>query len=442
MPPLPAATARHARFPAFIAVLALGVGRPAPAPAQQEFTEDEPSLPSVTATVFRRFADRVVKIEVVETGSAGKASVASGFFVGPDGELITNYHVIADVVHEPERYRAEAVQHDGQRVPAALVAVDVVHDLALVRVATSPPSFFGLRETPVEQGARLYSMGHPADLGLSIVEGTYNGPLRHTLYERIHFTGSLNPGMSGGPAITASGRVVGINVATAGNQLSFLVPTQRAAELLAGAGAAEDAPGNLIETIGRQMRDYQDAYLEALFEDSVPTVVIDGYRLPTEPATFFNCWADVTTFDEDPYTIREHHCSTDDYLFISRDHFSGILEIDHELITSDEFGRVRFFSLYSTEFRASHRALDGSETDVTAFRCRASNVRRLNLKFRAAFCVRRYRRFEGLYDVVFKLAALGTGRPGLVSTLTMSGVSFENAQRVVRRYLESITWIE
>lgn len=439
MYPLPAAIARRACLLATIA--ALGVGRPASAPAQQQDAEDEPILPSVTAGVFRRFADRVVKIEVVETGSAGKASVGSGFFVGPDGELVTNYHVIADVVHEPDRYRAEAVHHDGQRIPVALVAVDVVHDLAVVRAATSPTSFFGLRETPLEQGARLYSMGHPADLGLSIVEGTYNGPLRHTLYERIHFTGSLNPGMSGGPAITESGRVVGINVATAGNQLSFLVPVQRAAELLAGVSVG-GTPDDLIESIGRQMRDYQDTYLEALFEDSVRTVVIAGYRLPTEPATFFNCWADVTTFDEDPYTIREHHCSTDDYLFISRDHFSGILEIDHELITSDEFGRVRFFSLYSTEFRGAHRALDGSETDVTTFRCRTSNVRQNVLKFRAAFCVRRYRRFEGLYDVVFKLAALGTGRPGLVSTLTMSGVSFENAERLARRYLESIAWIE
>ena len=61
----------------------------------------------------------------------------------------------------------------------------------------------------VAHGARLYSIGNPHDLGISIVEGTHNGLLRHTLYPRIHFTGPINPGMSGGPTITPEGAVVG-----------------------------------------------------------------------------------------------------------------------------------------------------------------------------------------------------------------------------------------
>ena len=40
----------------------------------------------------------------------------------------------------------------------------------------------------------------------------YNGLVERSYNERIHFTGALNPGMSGGPAVTADGRVVGINV--------------------------------------------------------------------------------------------------------------------------------------------------------------------------------------------------------------------------------------
>ena len=52
------------------------------------------------------------------------------------------------------------------------------------------------------KGDRVLAMGHPRDLGLSIVEGTYNGQVEHVLTPRLHFTGPLNPGMSGGPAVT------------------------------------------------------------------------------------------------------------------------------------------------------------------------------------------------------------------------------------------------
>src|SRR6201999_2275505 len=93
-------------------------------------------------------------------------------------------------------------------------------------------AFFNLTDFELGQGARVYSLGNPHDVGLSIVEGTYNGQLAETLFERIHFTGSLNPGMSGGPAIDRAGRVVGVNVASMGNQLSFLVPIRFARELL------------------------------------------------------------------------------------------------------------------------------------------------------------------------------------------------------------------
>jgi hypothetical protein len=55
-------------------------------------------------------------------------------------------------------------------------------------------------------------------------------------------------------------------------------------------------------------------------------------------------------------------------------------------------------------------------------------------------CVRRYRKLGELYDAVLKVAVLGNRDSGLVSTLTLSGVSFENVDRLTSRYLERITW--
>ena len=180
----------------------------APAPAG-------PAPSAVAAEVFRRFADGVVKIQVVETGSAAKAELGSGFFVTPRGHVVTNYHVVSKVVQHPERYRGEMLDRAGGTRPVRVLAVDVIHDVAVLATDATPALSFTLGAVRPSQGDRLYSLGHPHDLGLSIVEGTYNGLLQHTLYPKIHFTGAINPGMSGGPTLTERGQVVGINVRTA-----------------------------------------------------------------------------------------------------------------------------------------------------------------------------------------------------------------------------------
>ena len=395
---------------------------------------------TATAEVFRRNAERVVKIEVVETGSSAKASIGSGFFVAAGGEIITNYHVISRLIHAPERYRAELVDAGGTRSPVSVLGVDVVHDLALLRTELRPRTHFTLGAAAVAQGSRIYSLGHPEDLGLSIVEGTYNGLLSHTLHPRIHFTGSLNPGMSGGPAITDDGRVIGINVATSGDQISFLVPVERAVALVerslattAGAGAPT------LDQVGRQIREYQDLYLRDMFAGETRMVDLGPYRVVTQPAAFFRCWADATRREDLKHEEVHHSCSTDDYLFIAGDHSSGVVEVEHVLLSTRSLGPSRFFALY-TSFFSRDETPSGHDEHVTSWRCSTRNVRNAHLPMRAVLCLRRYRKLGELYDGVLKVAALGRSDSGLVSTLTLSGVTFENIDILARRYLEQIRW--
>jgi len=391
--------------------------------------------------VFRQYADRVVIIQVVELGSGAKAQVGSAFFVSSHGHLITNYHVVANVVHEPTRYRAELVNPDGANEPVSIVAVNVVDDMAVVRAARTPASHFELRPASAAHGARLYSFGNPLDLGIAIVEGTHNGLLKHTLYPRIHFSGALNPGMSGGPTISARGDVIGVNVSTAGNEVSFLVPGDRAFSLLTQAlDPGYRPPHSFLPVVAQQLLTYQDAYVGGLFADSSEHVVLGPYRLPTKPAPFFNCWADAERSENIPYEVVTHECSTDDYVFVSRDQASGIVEFRHRFLESDELNRFQFAALTSAEFQGAEWVSRAGEEDVTAFRCGTRNLEQNGLRLRTSFCVRRYRKLEGLYDAVLRAVTLEPGRRGFVSTLSLSGVSRENAERVARRYLESIGW--
>lgn len=399
------------------------------------------TAPGTTPEIFKQFSEHVVKIEVVETGSAAKAATGTGFFADSAGRIVTNYHVISKLVHSPERYRIEVVDVAGGTTVATVLGVDVVFDLAVLRTERRPKGFLVFESKPVAQGTRLYSLGHPRDLGLSIVEGTHNGLLKHTLYPKVHFTGSLNPGMSGGPTLTQAGKVVGINVATEGNQISFLVPADRAIALLdKTANGKAPGAGVFLAQVGEQIHANQARYLAGMFDAKTPRVVLGPYDLPTKPTDFFRCWADALRRKELPYASVTHDCSTDDQIFVSSEQSSGIVRFYHQLLSTAELNPVRFFTLYSGQFQGGNAAMFGNEEEVTPFRCQTRNVATANGKLKTVLCARQYVKLPLLYDAVFRSATLGSRNAGLVSTLSLSGVTFENIQALSRRYLENIKW--
>ncbi len=401
-------------------------------------------VPQNAQDVFERFSRRVVKIEVLEASSGSKAGVGTGFFVSPKGNAVTNYHVISWLIYYPERYRANLVDNAGKSVEIRVLGVDVINDLAIVHADIKSPAFFELKPVNVRQGVRLYSLGHPHDIGISIVEGTYNGYLKSSFYKQVHFTGSLNPGMSGGPAITASGEVVGINVATAGNQVSFLVPVDAAVKLARKTvGSEEKAPEEFLDSIRLQLMDHQENYLDKSLAAMKERVEMGDYVLPTSSAPFIECWGDKRAEETDPYEVVKHSCSGYDSVFVSGDEIARTLQFSHKLVTTGELDRFRFYTLYSSYFGSEGYGLHyGGEEEATNFRCDEDFVESGGITFKTVFCVRGYVKLEGLYDAVLEAATLESRSAGLVTTLVLQGVSFDEAVNAAREYLAGISWKE
>jgi serine protease Do len=394
-----------------------------------------------TAIVFQRFSARVPKIQVLESSTGAKAVTGSGFYIDRLGHLITNYHVVSRIVAHPDRYRAELLDSAGTSRPVTVLRVDVIHDLAVLATTPAGDTPLSVAERLPAQGHRLFSLGHPLELGVTIVEGTYNGLVAHALTPRIHLTGALNPGMSGGPTIDAEGQVIGVNVATAGNEVSFLVPASAVRGIIAAAAAAHWVPAaDLLADVGTQLRGYSDTYLATMFTGDVPSTTLGGVELPTRAAPFFNCWADADREPGRPWESVEHLCTTDDVVFLTEDLWAGVLEFGHTLLTSDDLSPVRFYSMYQSRFEGDLEDLGGDDEDLTPFRCLTRNVKQGGASWRTVYCLRAYKRLPGLYDAIFKAAQLGRGNVGVMTRLTLSGVTAPAAEATVRRYFARIRW--
>ena len=408
------------------------------APLVQSFAAESSTDAEV---IFERYASAAVKIRVVDKASGAKSVIGTGFFVSGEGHLVTNYHVISNWVHDPEKYRVEYLDGNKNVHVLNVINIDVVNDLAVAFASRPIDNYLALSDGELLQGTRIFSFGFPHDFGITIVEGTYNGLLEHAFYNKIHFTGSLNSGMSGGPAVDSSGRVVGVNVATSGNQVSFLVPVEYARRLYDKTmDEAFKAPGSFVKLVEQQLKTHQQDYVaDSLFRES-PQVELGEYLVPTAPAYFFNCWGGSSKSDDKPSTYTNHQCSTEDYLYISNQHVAGSAYMRHNLLESQSLNDYQFSALYSGSFSRNPSRLWEDADEVTPFQCQSNALAHNGLEFKTAFCVRRYRKMDGLYDAVFKLATLGDTQRGVVSELVLFGVAFETATDVSRRYLEAFAW--
>lgn len=392
--------------------------------------------------VFDRSRDRLLQVRMIDRSTEAQASIGSGWIASGDGLAVTNYHVVSQFVLEPDRYVVEFVRSDGTRGPLSVLAVDVLHDLAVVRMPGAGLPALRLNEDALRKGDRGFAMGNPHDLGLTIVEGTYNGLVEYTLNEQYHFTGAINAGMSGGPAVTADGRVFGINVANLrdGQLVSFLVPVKFARDLLALAPQETPEPQSLRGTVERQLLARQEALVGRVGAAPLPTSAFGRYTVPDSLGPYMRCWGDSDLDRTLPYEISTKQCDAQGTVFVSGSFDTGDLRYRHELVKSRKLGTLRFSSLYERSFSKPFPERGGTREDVTRFRCHEQFVTVNGGTMRVATCLRAYKRLKGLYDLRLKLATLDRTDEGLQSWFTADGVSFDNGLKLAQRYIEAIRW--
>jgi len=390
--------------------------------------------------IYRDLQDRIFQVQVIDTASNKKMSIGTGFRVSADGLIATNYHVVAEYLHAQAQYRIEYLAQDGTSGVVKVRDIDVIHDLAIVQAELPGEAFMELTDHALAKGARIYAIGNPHDLGMSIVEGNYNGLLEKSLYEKILFSGALNPGMSGGPALNRKGEVIGVNVSTAGNELSFLVPVRYLRSLLASVEKSAGQKIDLIERITEQLIASQQHTMQQLLQAKWKTMRLGEANVPAELEAYFKCWGQTENKPEMLYSYTYSACASSDSIYIS-DHFeTGSIDFRYDLLNTDKLNSMQFYNLYTEKFAEGYSTNHAEEEDVGNYRCNTRFIDMDGKTWKAALCFRAYKKFTGLHDVALSMASLGSNNSGLLINMNASGLNKENAMALVRKFMGNITW--
>jgi S1-C subfamily serine protease len=141
--------------------------------------------------------------------------LGSGVIIDRDGDILTNYHVVAGA------QTLEVTLFDEASAEAQVVGTDPGDDLAIVKADFSgiDLSVANLGDSSqVRVGESVIAIGNPFGLAGTVTEGIISGVGRTSpdqqnglMRELIQTDTAINPGNSGGPLLNLSGEVIGIN---------------------------------------------------------------------------------------------------------------------------------------------------------------------------------------------------------------------------------------
>jgi len=398
--------------------------------------------------IFAQLTPSLYQIKLIDKASGEKSSIGSGFQISSDGIIATNYHVISSYARHPEKYRIEYLDYQGNTAQVTLVSVDVINDLALVKRNTDVKMpYFKLSDKKPVKGEKLFALGNPHDLGMIVVPGTYNGLKKESFNERIHFTGSINSGMSGGPVVNAAEKVVGINVATSGNQIGFLVPHEKLVTLFSN--YQQHSAIDIETQMAKQLMANQDKLMTALINSTWQNKELAGKALiPIIDVPFIRCWGDSNTDKTDALIEAAiASCSLDESTYLSSHFFTGSIELQFRYMQARNLSDNKFYHLYQQQIARASAGNRAGKDDVSEYQCHHDLVMPESTKNtnqsitnKSIFCTRAYKDFPGLFDVLYLGASIDKNQQALVSHFTLAGVSQKNAMSFTSKFMEAVSW--
>ena len=393
-----------------------------------------------TANIYTNVEKSVYQIRVINKQTGKKSSIGSGFVVTKDDILATNYHVVSEYINDPDVFSLEFLSTTGKTGPLELVDFDIVHDLAVVKAKQPMGVPLNISYLP-KKGASLYSLGNPMDLGFTIVKGSNNGILTKDEDGNILFSGSLNPGMSGGPTLDELGNIIGINVATSGNDISFLVPAEYLTTILDRLKESDfKAVDNRFAHSSSQLLANSQKILNKMLNNKWGGTRIGSFIVPAELDKSIRCWdASRTPKKEDLFRTYFTRCSNEDNIFLSSRLNVGSINYEYMWLETEKLSPRRFYRRYE-KVNSSVIGGHAGKSDVTNFSCHTDFTKISSRDFKTSVCRRDYLKYDGLSDMLFTTAMVGEKDKGFLFNLDLTGTDPKEALTLFKHMLEKFEW--
>lgn len=185
---------------------------PQPAPAEKPSAID--AVSAEVQALFTRSKDAICRIEADDNG---RTIAGTGFFIEPNGILITSYGVGGETeeIH---------ILNGDERIPLKRLIADERSGIAILKAEMDKPTpFLRLgKGNRLEIGTIVIAIGYPLEFPISPSLGVVSGfdigqGGRFFAARHIRSTAPVQPGKGGAPLLNSKGEAVGVIISTLEN---------------------------------------------------------------------------------------------------------------------------------------------------------------------------------------------------------------------------------
>ena len=216
------------------------------------------------------------------------------------------------------------------------------------------------------------------------------------------------------------------------------MPKSFATALLARGRDAAPIRAPAYNIVADQLMVHQATLTERFIQQGWKTGTHQRYRLPVPPDVFMRCWGSSDLSRTGGLDVERSDCAMDTRIFVG-DYTTGAIGVRHESYDGAKLGTLRFAARYAASFRNESFTRLRSEHQ-TKPQCHEDYVNRNGLPLRAVVCLRAYKKLPGLYDLSVLVATLDQKQAGVQGRFDAQGLSFPNAQKLAKHYLEAYGW--
>lgn len=404
----------------------------------------KPPVPSNAVASFSKIRPLLYQVRTASDQNAAKSSYGTGFVIHKDGWLMTNFHVVADSVWSTKTEKV-FVRDGDQLLPAEVIAVDIVHDLAIVQISKVFPRIMPFAKEEPKHGETLFSLGLPKDLDWTVITGTYNGQLTQGPYSLMHLTTPLNKGMSGGPTVNEKSELVGINVSglPMAQNISFAEPLKYVYQLIE---LAKTSPAKTEQDLMDQMHTQLVKVQKSLTTDILNSMdhlkKLQGWKIPTL-YPLIKCWGESIHGAKDKYEETSENCEMENSAYMDDDFDTGSIRWDFRFFRNRSLSSRQYRRLLNDYWKKPRRTRD-QLYDRTAilnygpFRCSRHLILVEKRNVQIEICSRAMTPFSDLFESHIKLSRTDLNQKSFFSYLILDGFKEKNILEIAEKMVGTL----